>query len=115
MSTNYFAFGPFTGGESDGEGLHIGQTAAGWQFLWRAHPEQGLTSVLDWRPLLEQQATSIRSEYGVELTPDELIEIGTRRAIDGRPLRLRDPFPDRQRPGYHVDADGHEFCALDFF
>jgi hypothetical protein len=54
MSVNYYAFGPFPGGEPDGEGLHIGQYAHGHQFLMRAHPEQGLTTLADWMTFLRQ-------------------------------------------------------------
>ncbi|MFF7096403.1 hypothetical protein ACFY9A_29010 [Streptomyces rubradiris] len=32
MSVNFFAFGPFPGGEPEGEGLHIGQSAIGLRF-----------------------------------------------------------------------------------
>lgn len=47
MSVNYYAFGPFPGGRPDGDGLHIGQHAAGQRFLFRAHLEQGLTTLAD--------------------------------------------------------------------
>lgn len=117
MSTNYYAFGPFPGGEAETEGLHIGQAAAGWRFLFRAHPEQGITSLTDWRALLLQQATRITNEYGVEYTPDEMIEIGTQRATDDErwPLKRRIPRPFEAPDGYHVDAEGFEFCAHEFF
>ncbi|MFF9628356.1 hypothetical protein ACF1GQ_05125, partial [Streptomyces fradiae] len=64
MSTNYYAHGPFPGGDPDGEGLHIGQHAAGWRFLFHAHPSLGLTTLDDWRPFLRQPGTTLKDECG---------------------------------------------------
>jgi len=43
MSNNYYAFGPFPGGE--GEGLHIGQHLLQSRFLMRAHPDRDLATL----------------------------------------------------------------------
>ena len=118
VSTNYYAFGPFPGGEADGEGLHIGQTAAGWRFLFRGHPSFKLTTAFAWRAFLLQDATNIRDEYGVEYTPDEMIEIATQRLNDNedQPLKARysTRTGDRLRDGEHIDPDGHAFYNGEF-
>ena len=114
MSINYYAFGSFPGGEADGGGLHIGQSATGWRFLFRAHPEQSVTTLLDWRHLLLTQATRIVNEYGRELTPDEMIETATARLdAQGMSLRLR-ARRGYEPHGYTVDDDGNAFCANEF-
>lgn len=116
MSTNYYAFGEFPGGELDGEGLHIGQTAAGWCFLFQGHPAQGLTTLLAWRALLHQQATSIRDEYGVEYTADEMIEIATLHQRGEQMLRPRFATFERLRDHEYIDPDGHHaFNDHEFF
>ena len=114
MSTNYYAFGPFPGGEPDGEGLHLGQTAAGWRFQFRAHPELGVTDLLTWRAFVLQTAERIVTEFGRELTPDEMVETATARVDgDGRQLRLR-ARRGYERDGYTVDDLGNTFCAHEF-
>lgn len=112
MSTNYYAFGPFPGGNTV-KGLHIGQAAAGWRFLWRTHPEQGITSLSDWRTLLAE-ATRVEDEYGREFTADEVVEIGARASTQDRVLKSRF-HGDRLRDGEHLDDDGNAFCAHEFF
>lgn len=118
MSTNYYAFGPFPGGEETGEGLHIGQAAAGWRFLFHAHEKPRLVTLLDWRSLLLQQATSIKDEYGAEYTRDEMIEIATERLNDNEDQPLKARFgartAERLLDGHHLDPDGHAFYNGDF-
>lgn len=114
MSTNYYAFGPFPGGDSAGEGLHIGQTAAGWRFLMRAHGGLGLTSFAAWREFLRQPGVVIRAEHGVQMTVEEMeATIRERTWGDGQPRKRRNR-PGYVRPGYHIDPEGVDFCALEF-
>ena len=114
MSTNYYAFGPFPGGEATGEGLHIGQAAFGWRFLLRAHPDQGLTSFAAWKAFLFRPDVTIRSESGREVSPAELgARIVERRDGTDLPLKARFGIRGPSRPGELRDADGYELYARD--
>jgi hypothetical protein len=120
MSTNYYAFGPFPGGEQDGEGLHIGQTAAGWVFLGRAHDDLGLTSREAWAEFLARPDVAIRNEYGREVSASEMVEtMAERRDSSGCLLRRRglrnslDAHPS-WADHYLVDAEGYEFSRREF-
>lgn len=113
MPTNYYAFGPFPGGDQDGEGLHIGQTAPARRFLFRAHNSLGITTFPDWEHFLRGTSTAIRDEHGCELTVDEMIET-MKATVDqgGAPLRARVHRDDEHR---YVTSGGHAFCRRDFF
>ncbi|MFI6689693.1 hypothetical protein [Streptomyces sp. NPDC050485] len=115
MSVNYYAFGPFDGGERGGEGLHIGQSAQGSKFLMRAHSDLGLTSLNAWTKCLRQTDVTIANENGISLTVGDLRDIILRRR-DSYDRPARDRFVHGyERPGYHVDPQGGiEFCALEF-
>lgn len=114
MSVNYYAFGPFAGGEQDGEGLHIGQHAHSHTFLMRAHPDLGLTTLAAWMDFLRQPNVTIRAEHGRPIDLDEMEEtIRERETPDGFPRRGR-WVRGYERDGYHVDPEGVEFCAREF-
>lgn len=112
MSVNYYAFGPFPGGESDGEGLHIGQAAGGLRFLFRAHPEQGLTTLSDWLAFIHRSDVTIRTEAGRDVTTEEMRDAMTE-TTDGRglPLRARFRFENEDR---YVTSGGHAFYRREF-
>ncbi|MFI1189177.1 hypothetical protein [Streptomyces californicus] len=113
MSTNYYAFGPFLSGDPNGEGLHIGQTAAGWRFLFRAHNSLGLTTLPGWEHFLRAADVTIRNEYGRDVTADEMIETMKETANGkGFPLRERFRHDDEHR---YVTSGGHAFCRTEFF
>lgn len=114
MSVNYYAFGPFPGGEATGEGLHIGQYAQGWRFLMRAHPEAGLTTLAAWIEFLRKPEVVIRAEHGVQMTAEQMeATVRERTYGEGRPRKARSRR-GYERPGYHIDSDGVDFCALEF-
>jgi hypothetical protein len=112
VSVNYYAFGPFPGGEADGDGLHIGQTAAGQRFLFRAHQDQGLTTLADWLALLGRHDVSVRNEAGRDVTPEEMRETMTA-TTDARGLPLRARFRQANEDRY-VTSGGHAFCRRHF-
>ncbi|WP_405479859.1 hypothetical protein [Streptomyces anulatus] len=113
MSTNYYAFGPFPGGDPDGEGLHIGQTAAGWRFLFRAHNSLGITTLPDWEHFLRATDVAIRNEYGRDASVDEMVEMMEETTDrEGFPLRPRFRSDDDHR---YVTSGGHSFCRREFF
>lgn len=112
MSTNYYAFGPFPGGSADGEGLHIGQSSAGWRFLFRAHPDLGLTTFADWSALIDRDDVQIRNECGREVTADEMRQTMTETTgYRGAALRARFHYdsPDR-----YISSGGHAFSRREF-
>ena len=117
-TNNYYAFGPFSCGGTFGEGLHIGRSAAGRRFLFRAQQSLGLTTMSDWLHFLGRDGVTIRNEYGRDV-PLADIEAKMRQTdIEGRPLRLHFPslVPGVARDGEdnYVDSDGHAFRRCDF-
>ncbi|MFE2850576.1 hypothetical protein ACFXJO_05510 [Streptomyces lavendulae] len=113
MSVNYYAFGPFPGGDESGEGLHIGQYAQGWRFLMRSHSELGLTSLEAWLRFLRGPSVVIRAEHGVQYTAAEM-EATIRERTGSGGVRQRRSRPGYEKPGYHIDSEGVDFCALEF-
>ena len=114
MSVNYYAFGPFPGGEAEGEGLHIGQHVHGHRFLMRAHPDRDLTTLASWMNFLRQPQVVIRAEHGVQLDAETMEStIRERETATGEPRKTR-WVHGYERAGYHVDPEGVEFCATEF-
>lgn len=115
MSTNFYAFGPFRGGEP-GSGLHVGQSAAGWRFLFRTHPDLGLTTHTAWQTFLRRPGIRIETEYGREVSPDEVDATMTEReGADGTLLKPRVSARTTLPDGWHLDPDYHAFCEREFF
>lgn len=83
MGTNYYAKPRQDPLGLAGEGLHIGKSSGGWEFLWRGHPERGLRSVADWRAVLGNPDVVIEAEHGTRLELDEFMEI-VRRSPGGK-------------------------------
>ncbi|WP_020135066.1 hypothetical protein [Streptomyces sp. 351MFTsu5.1] len=112
MAVNYYAFGPFPGGSPDGEGLHIGQSAGGVRFLFRAHPDQGLTTLGDWTAFLDRDGVTIRAEHGREVPLEEMRETMTETTDErGLPLRRRWRFDNEHR---YTTSGGHCFDRREF-
>ena len=72
MSTNYYGYYAGQDHRLD-EGVHLCQSSIGWEMLLQALPEDGITDIHAWLRQLDA-FESIRSEYGEELTIDELLE-----------------------------------------
>ncbi|MFD8545599.1 hypothetical protein [Streptomyces sp. NPDC059649] len=117
MSVNFYAFGPFPGGDASGEGLHIGQHAAVHRFLFRAHPEMGLTSRAAWAEFIRRPDVLIKAEHGRDISVEEMEGTWARRA-DSRFWPLKSRFGIRRgsdlRPGELIDAEGYEVYAGEF-
>jgi hypothetical protein len=114
MSTNFYAFGPFPGGEPDGDGLHIGQAAGGHRFLFHSHPDLDLTTYTAWSQFIRRPDVTIRAEYGYDLTPEQMDNVMTE-ARDSRGWPLRTRYGARRGlPGYHQDGP-HVFLNANFF
>ncbi|GAA4932820.1 hypothetical protein HD597_000454 [Nonomuraea thailandensis] len=83
MSVNFYAratgsptIGPALAAAltADPEGLHVGQARAHCDFLMRAHPELGLTTMAAWRDLLAQPGITLWAESGYQISVQELLE-----------------------------------------
>lgn len=58
--------------------LHIGKSSGGWCFALHVMPEEGITSLEDWIPLLK--ARTIEDEYGQVISFDEMMDVITNRS-----------------------------------
>ncbi|MFJ3950253.1 hypothetical protein ACIPXV_09310 [Streptomyces libani] len=118
MSVNFYAFGPFPGGDTSGEGLHIGQHASVHRFLFRAHPEMGLVSRAAWAEFIRRPDVSIKAEHGRDISGAEMEETWLRRQ-DSRGWPLKSRFGIRRgsdlRAGELIDAEGYELYDGEFF
>lgn len=112
MGTNYYAKIPNI--PANAEGLHIGKKSMGWDFLFHAIPELGLTSAAAWTTFLNGEGVVIVNEYGVEWFASELLSMATRRPEDaGGSIRAHaneDYFIERQ---YSTDDDARGVPFLD--
>lgn len=118
MGTNYYARQP---GET-GEGLHIGKSSGGWDFLWRGHEDLNLVTRELWESWLKQPDITIVAEYGVEYTLTEFLE----RVVDEKPVdsviqhahywlrHSRDSLENSLNHSCWVDENGYPFCGLEF-
>ncbi|MFF7335480.1 hypothetical protein [Streptomyces sp. NPDC008150] len=113
MTVNYYAFGPFPGGSPNGEGLHVGQSAAGLRFLFRAHPDLGLTTHAEWLAFITRPDVEIRTEAARDVTAEEMQDTMTE-TTDGRGLPLRQRFRFENKDRY-ITAGGHAFYLRDFY
>jgi hypothetical protein len=108
MSTNYYAHGPDL---PDG-GLHIGQHSLGWEFLFRAHRDRGLTSTRLWFELLCLPGVEIRSEFGTSVPLCVFWADLTRRfTVDGESTKR---FGVHHRKDEFRDGRGRPFLDADF-
>lgn len=114
MSTNFYAVTPDTA--PGDEGLHIGQHAAGNEFLFRAHPELGLTNCDAWYRYLSQGQIRIIAEYGVEESLTEFWRDATLRPADvGGPNVMRSRWRgSAHRKDEWTDDHGHPFANYEF-
>jgi len=110
MSTNYYAHGP----DLPEDGLHIGQHALGWEFLFRSHPKRDLSTVDAWYTLLSRPDVVIYAESGYGIPLGEFWADAVRRPAEvGGPHRMRARFGDRLRSDEHRDQ-GRPFLAAEF-
>jgi hypothetical protein len=115
MSTNFYATWPNQAAD-DTERLHIGKRSVGWEFLWRAYPGMGITSVEAWRGFFAHPFVTIESEGGEVRTVDEFMAIAAQRSEDVTgPHPMIRQFGWGMTAGQSRDAEGypfddHEFC-----
>ncbi len=115
MSTNYYARTPDTA--ANDKGLHIGKRVAGWEFMFRAHPELGLNDCDAWHALLERADVEIVSDYWVVEPLAEFWAMATRRPADEVvPWMMRSQEDEwgRNDDRLWTDAHGHPFSDREF-
>lgn len=76
MSTNYYA--RREGTNPDNEGLHIGKSSGGWEFLFRGFAGV-VESTPDWRDFLTQPDVHIYTESGHIVPLDDFWLMATKR------------------------------------
>lgn len=54
------------------EPLHIGKSSGGWAFALHVMPEDGISSLDDWRALWAADGAFIRNEYGERVSVEEM-------------------------------------------
>ncbi|WP_107661256.1 hypothetical protein [Nocardia suismassiliense] len=114
MSVNYYARTTQTPANNDG--LHIGQHAHPCEFLWRAHPELGLTTVQAWSDYLAQPEIHIVAEHGLELDYHEFWPDAVARPanVDFRMATRWIPMIGPSERRWH-DVNGHPFANYEFW
>lgn len=65
------------------EPLHIGKSSSGWCFSLHVIPEDGISSLDDWRERWNQSGAVIRNEYGDTVTTEQMESIITERGRSG--------------------------------
>lgn len=75
MSTSYYWH------EEGHEPLLVGRASAGWKFLFRAHPQEGITTPVDWPCRMLNNVGTLRDEYGTTIPPANLIKKARERLI----------------------------------
>lgn len=115
MSTNYYARTPNT--PADDEGLHIGMYSGGWEFLFRAHPEQGLTTCTAWHEYLSRPEVTIYAESGYTESLAEFWPDAIARPVNmERPSLMRSRWSSTSpsRTDRWKDEHGHPFANYEF-
>jgi len=108
VTTNYYAHGP----DLPEDGLHIGQHALGWEFLFRAHHDRGLTSAHSWYRQLCLPGVEIRSESGTRVPIGDFWADSTRRVTSDGELIKR--FGVSHREDEFRDEHERPFSAAEF-
>lgn len=74
MGTNYYYIkDPCAHCGRGSETLHIGKSSFGWCFSLHIIPDEGITSLEDWKEIWPQGR--IENEYGEAQTPEEMLAV----------------------------------------
>lgn len=63
--------------------LHIGKSSSGWHFSLCIYPFMNIYNLTDWEKLFSDSNYIILNENNEEITKDEMLEIITKRSVDG--------------------------------
>jgi len=87
MGTNYYFESAATAcptcKHNTSEPLHIGKSSGGWCFSLHVIPDQNLNDFESWKTRFNEAHSTIKDEYGCEFTPNEMLEIITKREFVG--------------------------------
>lgn len=75
------------------EPLHIGKSSGGWCFSLHVMPDDGISTLDDWRALWSAPDALIRNEYGEAITPAEMERVITERKWHGNAVRRHSDNP----------------------
>lgn len=115
MGTNYYVRVA-----EDVPPLHVGKKSVGWDFLFRAHPDLGLTTVAAWRDFIAEPGNNtIVTEYDTIVDTDAFFAMATARPGDDPSIRRTH---DNDAPEdlmvtpytYDMDAQGVPFLDCEF-
>lgn len=111
MSTNFYAHTATTPAGEDG--LHIGQRAYPFEFLFRAYP--GLSTTEDWHRYLTGPGITIISEAGVKISVEAFWPAATARPAQvDYPMRLRWQHLAPRFEWRWRDHNGYPFANYEF-
>lgn len=84
MGTNYYLKkkGVFPFCKRKHERLHIGKSSGGWCFALHVMPERDINDLEDWQKLWNKPGVIIETEYGEQITPEEMTQVITQRSRD---------------------------------
>jgi len=84
MGTNYYMHTKppceCCGREFEDSIRHIGKSSWGWMFSLHVYPEEGITSLEDWKELLNVRGHLILNEYGEAIPVKDLLNTITNRS-----------------------------------
>ena len=86
MGTNYYWQAPL------GEPIHIGKSSIGWCFGVRIHPKLGINDLSDWIKRFNQNFSKIQDEYGLLISPEEMIDCIVNRKWNGPQIGRSEAF-----------------------
>ena len=103
MGTNYYLHTNICShcGKGD-EPLHIGKSSAGWVFALHVYPEDGISSLMDWKSVLANG--TIRDEYGKDVSYSDMM-----RTIEGRKKYGDPPTPEFLRENHAIAGSDRDW------
>lgn len=74
MGTNYYLHYNACPTCKRGDERHIGKSSAGWCFSLRVYPEDGISTLDDWKREFARSDTAIRTEYDTHIAPGVMVD-----------------------------------------
>lgn len=108
MGTNYYMkkSGACPCCKREHETLHIGKSSAGWCFALHVMPERGINDLEDWQKLWNEPGVTIETEYGEQVTAEEMTQVVTQRSRD---KSVDEVFRDKPSLFRHWYTDPEDF------
>ena len=72
------------------EPLHIGKSSGGWCFSLHVMPDDGISTLDDWRTLWNAPGAFIRDEYGEVIDTEDMEHVITKRSRHACPPKRHD-------------------------